>query len=321
MYLEDFANLVVGNDWYPAWQAALAAMPFGGRLNIGPGYHRFSQPLNPGDEPLTLQGEGWGTRVCAVRNDPQWAAPNAIDATVLAFSGTDGLQITSANYNGLEVRDLAILGNGAVCTNGVNYLQSSAVRNDFANVLIANFDTGVRFNNALGNRVEKLCVFGCSTGLLFDQVITDSHFYRVEVQQCGTGIKAISGSLVKFWGVLVQACQTGIALIGPPNGGLDVWEFDGVWFEGSQASFVLDATNGPMKHIKLSTSRFSDAGNQIQFVGAWNIAGVTFQTLYAGGVVLNVPQNVYDLTMLGRCEFAQVNDPYSKVQDFGALHF
>lgn len=277
-----------------AIMAAVNALPAGGgTVHLPAGTYRTLAAINPGSKAVILQGEGWAaTPVTWFGDNAQWLAPGAVRGSVIQCAGSnDGIRISAAGvYQGLHLRDMAILGPGVGTSVGVNFDAPNSQYCSLDNVACFNFSKGIRFANTMSGCSRRLHAWGCETGIVIDGTITDMHLDYVAVQRCGVGLLGLQGSLVEISGGLVQANTLGVKLAPTPS--LTVWHLDGLWFEANQTAFQVDTAQGAITTLTLTASRWSDEGaQQICFVGNQTCNFFTLAGNHGGGVDVVIPQH------------------------------
>jgi hypothetical protein len=288
----------------PAWQSAIAAaLAAGGGIVAGSAkVYLIGQTLDPGTTaPITLAGVGWKSNSVGDFADANWAASvasGAICGTVLHFTDNtiDAIDVggVSSGRN-FCIHDLAIIGPGAGTTAALCFATTTGpdlVSFFLAhNVLVANWHEGLRLKYSYDNSFYDLNCYGCATGVHIAADTTETKFYGLRCDHCGTAWLAEHGADLRVYGGLIQNCTTGVSVAPASAGGVSCQTFDGIWFEGAgQSHFAMDSTVGPISRVVFSNCRAATAQSFSPTV-VEVISGIAFRDSELTGIDFTLPAN------------------------------
>lgn len=238
----------------------------GGDLFVPVGVFRFDASVNLGSKGKRLYGAGWTSRVSDLRGGAQWV-PSAIEGTVLWFPASAGLVMAGDEQ---RVERMALLGPGNAANGGGISVSPAKARNGVRDVMVANFEYGIKTNASESSAFEVISAIGCTTGIYASG--TDQAWRDIF---CVANVDAIEASV--FGGYFSHCTIQGNVGYGfVATGSIESICISDSWWElNTSGSIHLDATAGFIKSFNVRNSRSSDTVGVV-YSGAQQITSVHF---------------------------------------------
>lgn len=270
-----------------AIQAAIDALPKGGRLLLTSNTFLYTELTI--DNSITIAGQGWYCSIKENFGNPGYLLEASMRGSVLRSTKTAAGPsiISQTSNNGPRFEGVAVIGPGTGLSRAISFGagDSYQILGKWDDVLFANFYQGVVMANVEDYTFDTLRIRGMSTeGLLLESGVagtnvTQDVFLNLEIQKCGTGIKATEAAGCQFYGGLLQGNDIGLELAPSADGRVGGLKFEGFWYETNMVVDTrLDLTNGGIQHLTFDHNIWQQGGNLFDLINPNNNT-VSFLTL------------------------------------------
>lgn len=303
------------------------------RIYVPAGVYKITAAIDVGLKPFTMFGDGWNltNNFVDVFGSSAWNTASNFHGSIIRqeTAGADLFVMSTASANGMEWRDLMMIGPGSGTCYGIRATGIPGwTRARWTNVMIGNFSTGLHSGPSQNCTSFHLEVIGCTRGIVLDDEVDptvggpiDNRFYDTHVQGCTTGIYIANSYANWFDGGLVQTNGTGIRLAGIANTGGESngprapweWHIRGMYFENNTTAGIhLDGSVYQFGRGTLRDIRSGDTGaNAIKIqtnYPSWGISNVTFDGVIAKGANVTLAAGCNGWTIRRNCEFLTFNN-------------
>jgi hypothetical protein len=284
-----------------AIQAAIDATLPAGLLRFPNGTYRFRSLRVI--RPITLEGTGWSTVVTGGRmGDHGWLGPGS-RGSILRSTVTDGAALTLGSLTtvyAFNIRDLALIGPGTGASVGIalGSPKSNSDRNNWNNVLVANFSVGAIFVGVEDSTFIGLRFQGDGFGLKLLQNSTANTFVNAEFVGDGFGLFLSGAALNTFLGGDFQADDTAVWILA----NAESIAFESIWFEQIRANaFNLETTDHyGITNFSIIRTRSSGptVGPFIYGHGRSSIRNLKLESNEWGMIPISIPANAVNAVLL-----------------------